>query len=93
LQEIVIYEAPGRKIEVQVHTDSLWLSLTQMASLFGVNKPAISLSISRIFGPVWSSLSSRAGIDGCRSASCFCRPSRCRTSSGMGAAEAGNERP
>jgi hypothetical protein len=51
LQEIVIYEAPGRKIEVQVHTDSLWLSLTQMASLFGVNKPAISLSISRISTP------------------------------------------
>ncbi|MBU4074745.1 MAG: hypothetical protein KKF28_05070, partial [Proteobacteria bacterium] len=38
LNEIVIYDAPGRKIEVQVHTESLWLSLTQVAVVFGVNK-------------------------------------------------------
>jgi hypothetical protein len=47
--EIVIYQAPGRKIEVQVRTESLWLSLTQMAILFGVNKPAISKHLKNIF--------------------------------------------
>lgn len=49
LQEIVIYDAPGRKIEVQVRTESLWLSLTQIAVLFGVNKPAISKHLKNIY--------------------------------------------
>ena len=49
LKEIVIYDVPGRKIEVQVHTESLWLSLTQVAVLFGVNKPAISKHLKNIY--------------------------------------------
>jgi len=49
LQEIVIYDAPGRKIEVQVRTESLWLSLTQIGALFGVNKPAISKHLKNIY--------------------------------------------
>ncbi|MBU2027895.1 MAG: virulence protein RhuM/Fic/DOC family protein [Pseudomonadota bacterium] len=49
LNEIVIYDAPGRKIEVQVHTESLWLSLTQVAVVFGVNKPAISKHLKNIY--------------------------------------------
>ena len=49
LKQIVIYDAPGRKIEVQVCTESLWLSLTQVAVLFGVNKPAISKHLKNIY--------------------------------------------
>lgn len=49
LKEIVIYDAPGRKIEVRVRTGSLWLSLTQIAVLFGVNKPAISKHLNNIY--------------------------------------------
>ena len=48
-QEIIIYDAPGRKVEVQVHTVSLWLSLAQIAALFGVNKPAISKHLKNIY--------------------------------------------
>ncbi|MBU2252962.1 MAG: virulence RhuM family protein, partial [Proteobacteria bacterium] len=47
LNEIVIYDAPGRKIEVQVRTESL--SLTQVAVLFGVNQPAISKHLKNIY--------------------------------------------
>lgn len=47
--KIAIYEMPGRKIEVQVHTESLWLSLAQIAALFGVNKPAISKHLKNIY--------------------------------------------
>jgi prophage maintenance system killer protein len=49
LNEIVIYSTPGKKIEVQMHTESLWLSLTQVAGLFGVNKPAVSKHLKNIY--------------------------------------------
>ena len=49
IKGIVIYDVPGRKIEVQVRTESLWLSLAQLAILFGVNKPAISKHLKNIY--------------------------------------------
>ena len=47
--EMAIYQMPDRTIEVRVCADSLWLSLSQIASLFGVNKPAISKHLKNIY--------------------------------------------
>lgn len=47
--EMAIYQMPDRTIEVRVCAESLWLSLSQIANLFGVNKPAISKHLKNIY--------------------------------------------
>ena len=49
--EIVVYEAPNGEVRVDVRLDreTVWLSLTQMAELFGRDKPVISTHLRNVF--------------------------------------------
>lgn len=49
--EIIIYEMPDGQaaIDVKLENDSVWLSLNQMANLFGRDKSVISRHISNLF--------------------------------------------
>jgi prophage maintenance system killer protein len=49
MNEIVIFEASARQVEVHLKGDSLWLTQNQMAELFDVQKPAISKHLKNIF--------------------------------------------
>ena len=49
--EVVLFSTPGRKaaVEVRLEKDSVWLSLTQMASLFERDKSVISRHLKNVF--------------------------------------------
>lgn len=49
--EIVLYRAPGGKVELSVHLerDTVWLPLTQMARLFGRDKSVISRHLNNVY--------------------------------------------
>lgn len=48
--EVVIYKsATGPKLEVHLKRDSIWLDAHQMASVFGVNRPAIVKHINNVY--------------------------------------------
>jgi death-on-curing family protein len=49
--ELVIYETPSGdvKLDVQLENDTVWLSLNQMAELFGTDKSGISRHLKNIF--------------------------------------------
>jgi len=49
--EVVLYEAPdgGVRIDVRLVNDSVWLSLNQMAVLFGRNKSVVSRHVRGVF--------------------------------------------
>ncbi len=49
IQDIVIYKDKDKTVEVQLNSDTVWLSLSQIAYLFDVQKPAISKHIKHIF--------------------------------------------
>ena len=50
--EVIVYEAPGGEIRVDVRLerDSVWLSLNQLAELFGRDKSVISRHLRNVFG-------------------------------------------
>jgi hypothetical protein len=49
-QSIVIYEIPkGKKLEVPIENESVWLSQSQMMTLFKTTKQNISLHINNLF--------------------------------------------
>jgi len=41
MKEIVIYEDGKFSIEIPINEDTLWLSAEQIATVFGVHRPAI----------------------------------------------------
>jgi hypothetical protein len=48
--EVVIYEQRGRvRLEVRLHGETLWLTLTQMAELFGRDKSVVSRHLQNVF--------------------------------------------
>jgi hypothetical protein len=49
--EVVLYEAPdGRvRLDVRVERDTVWLSLSQMAELFGRDKSVVSRHLRNVF--------------------------------------------
>jgi prophage maintenance system killer protein len=49
--EVVVYEAPDGqvRVEVRLERDTVWLSLTQMAHLFGRDKSVVSRHLRNIF--------------------------------------------
>ena len=49
--EVVLYRAPGGKVELSVHLEqeTVWLSLSQMARLFGRDKSVISRHLSNVY--------------------------------------------
>ena len=49
--EILVYEAPdgGVRVDVRLHGETVWLSLTQMAELFGRDKSVISRHLRNVF--------------------------------------------
>lgn len=47
--DIAIYEGPSGAIEVRLDRETLWLTLAQIADLFGVNTPAISKHVKNIY--------------------------------------------
>ena len=49
--EIVVYEAPDGEVRVEVllERETVWLSLTQMAELFGRDKSVISRHLRNVF--------------------------------------------
>ena len=51
MSEIVIYESEDgtAKLSVQINEDTLWLSLDQIAELFGRDKSTISRHLKNIF--------------------------------------------
>jgi len=49
MSDIAIYQGPGGRVEVRVDRDTIWLSMTQIADLFGVNVPAISKHVKNIY--------------------------------------------
>ena len=50
-KELVVYqnEDGSLKLDINLEDDTLWLSLTQIAQLFGKNKSTISRHIKNIF--------------------------------------------
>lgn len=48
-QQIVIYKSKQGKLEVKVETDTVWLTLMQMAQLFGRDKSVISRHIAGVY--------------------------------------------
>jgi hypothetical protein len=50
--EILLYEAPDGQVRVAVRLEqeTVWLSLTQMAELFGRDKSVISRHLRTVFG-------------------------------------------
>ncbi|MFI5165243.1 MAG: RhuM family protein [Thermoanaerobaculales bacterium] len=49
--EVVVYEAPGGevRVDVRLERETVWLSLTQMAELFGRDKSVISRHVRNVF--------------------------------------------
>jgi Virulence protein len=47
--EIVIYEGGEARVEVRVERENVWLSLQQLADLFGRDKSVISRHLRNIF--------------------------------------------
>ncbi|MCL6540948.1 MAG: hypothetical protein K6T87_10280 [Roseiflexus sp.] len=47
--EIVIYEGGEARVEVRVERENVWLSLQQLAELFGRDKSVISRHLKAIF--------------------------------------------
>ena len=47
--EIIIFENQNIKLEVNMQDETVWLSLEQMADLFGRDKSVISRHIKNIF--------------------------------------------
>ena len=49
--EVVVYEAPGGdvRVEVRLERETVWLTLTQMAELFGRDKSVISRHLRNVF--------------------------------------------
>lgn len=52
MNEVLIYKKEDGQaaVEVRLEQDTLWLSMAQIADLFGVNPPAISKHIKNIYG-------------------------------------------
>lgn len=52
MDEVLIYQKEDGQaaVEVRLEQDTLWLSMAQIADLFGVNPPAISKHIKKIYG-------------------------------------------
>ena len=49
MNDIVIFEADAQQVEVQLEGDTLWLSLQQLADLFGRDKSVVSSHLKNIF--------------------------------------------
>jgi prophage maintenance system killer protein/prophage antirepressor-like protein len=49
VNDIVIFEAESRQVEVRLEGETLWLSLQQLADLFGRDKSVISRHLKNIF--------------------------------------------
>jgi len=49
MNEIVIYEDGDLSIEISIDKDTVWLSAEQIATVFGVNRPAIVKHIGNIY--------------------------------------------
>lgn len=49
MSEIVIYEGPGGIVEVRLGQETVWLSLNQIADLFGRDKSVISRHLRNVF--------------------------------------------
>jgi hypothetical protein len=47
--QVVIYEGDEARVEVRVERESVWLSLQQLAELFGRDKSVISRHLKAIF--------------------------------------------
>ena len=48
-QKFLIYETDSGSVEVQLAQDTLWLTLQQIADLFGRDKSVISRHLSNVF--------------------------------------------
>jgi hypothetical protein len=48
-ESVVIYEGGEARVEVRVERESVWLSLQQLAELFGRDKSVISCHLKAIF--------------------------------------------
>ena len=49
MSELIIYQEHCNDVEICLEGETLWLSLNQIADLFGVNKPAISKHLKKIY--------------------------------------------
>lgn len=49
MSDIAIYEGPGGTVEVRLEGETVWLSLNQMAELFGRDKSVISRHLRNVF--------------------------------------------
>ena len=49
MSDIIIFEADARQVEVRLEGDTLWLSLQQLADLFGRDKSVVSRHLKNIF--------------------------------------------
>lgn len=49
MNEIVIFEADSQNVEVRLEGETLWLSLQQLAELFGRDKSVVSRHLKNIF--------------------------------------------
>ena len=49
MTDIAIFEAPSGHIDVRLEKDSVWLSLTQLVTLFGRDKSVVSRHIRNVF--------------------------------------------
>ena len=49
--EVVVYEAPGGevRVDVRLERETVWLSLNQMAAVFGHDKSVISRHLRNVF--------------------------------------------
>ncbi|HAI24561.1 MAG TPA: hypothetical protein DCM35_08560, partial [Alcanivorax sp.] len=49
MSEIVIFEEDAQKVEVRLEGETVWLTLSQLAELFGRDKSVISRHLRNIF--------------------------------------------
>ena len=49
MSEIAIYEGPGGTVEVRLDRETVWLTQTQMVTLFGRDQSVISRHIGNVF--------------------------------------------
>ncbi len=49
MSDIVIFEADAQQVEVRLEGETLWLTLQQLAELFGRDKSVISRHLKKIF--------------------------------------------
>lgn len=49
MSDIIIFEADAQQVEVRLEGETLWLSLQQLADLFGRDKSVISRHLKNIF--------------------------------------------